>query len=163
MNLFKWLFGKKEKVALELPHEFLQADPPDWLLELKANELPHGEAFGVKVQLLAETRSGSATITVHPQIGEGAAQTATSDLTQIEGGRLMVLLGFSFPNDIGDVGAPVTEGVAANLTIHQREPYVIREGACNLASWLGSKKSQPPTVEIAMMLLGMKERILNQK
>jgi hypothetical protein len=163
MNFFKRLFGKKEKVALELPLEFLQADPPDWLLELKVTFLPRGGAFTVRTALQAEAKAGNAAFEIEPPAGKGAAQTASMDLTQIEAGRLLVLLGFSFPDDITDVGSPVIDGVPAKLSVHRREPYHLQEGNCNLMNWLDSKKSQPPTVEIAMLLLDVKNRVFPDK
>jgi hypothetical protein len=163
MNFFKWLFGKKEKVALELPLEFLQADPPDWLLELKVAFMPRGETVTVRARSQAEAKTGSAVFEIEPPTGKGAAQTASADLTQIEAGRLLVLLGFSFPDDIADVGVPVIDGVPAKLSVHRRKPYCLKEGSCNLASWLDSKKSQPPTVEIAMLLLDVKNRVFLDK
>jgi hypothetical protein len=86
-----------------------------------------------------------------------------ADLTAIEAGRLLVLLGFSFPNDITNVGAPAMDGIPAMLSAHQREPYRLKEGNCNLMSWLDSKKSPPPTIEIALLLLNVKERLFPKK
>jgi hypothetical protein len=159
MSFFKRLFGKKEKIALKLPPEFLQAEPPDWLLELKVNSTPQSTGFDARIQLLAETRTGSATLEVQSTVKNGEPQTATADLTPIEAGRLLVLLGFSFPNDIGNVGALAADGVPATLAVHRREPYQLREGSFNLTNWLDSKKSQPPTVEIALVLMAVKQRV----
>jgi hypothetical protein len=163
MNFFKRLFGKKEKFSLEVPIEFLQAEPPDWLLELKVRFQPHGGALTVRAVLQSEAKTGSAAFEIQPLAGKGALQTASADLAQIEAGRLLVLLGFSFPDDIASVGGPVIDGIPATLSVHRREPYCLKEGSCNLMNWLDSKKSQPPTVEIAMMLLGVKNRVLPDK
>jgi len=163
MNFFKRLFGKKEKFSLEVPIEFLQASPPDWLLELKVKIMPRGGAFTVKVWLRAETRIGNASVEIEPTNGQAATQTATADLGQVEAVRLLVLLGFSFPDDIASVGGPVMDGIPATLSVHRREPYCLKEGSCNLMNWLDSKKSQPPTVEIAAMLLNVKDRVLPDK
>lgn len=163
MNFLKRLFGKKEQVALELPLEFLQAEPPDWLLELKVTYQPDGRGFAVKAGLRAETRTGSVTVEIDVVTGGDAAQKAAGDLSQVEAGRLLVLLGFSFPDDIGFVGPEYTDGIPAKLSVHQREPYSLKEGDCNLMHWLNSKQSQPPTVEITKILVEVKNRLSQQQ
>jgi hypothetical protein len=158
MNFFRWLFPKRRPKILEVPDEFLLPDPPDWLLELKVEFLPGGDNFNVRVRLSAASKGGSAGLRIQPRAGNGDPQEALVNLMDSEAARLLVLLGFSFPDDITDVGEIVIDGVPAKLRIHQREPYAVKEGDTNLIHWPDPKKSHPPTLEIILLLIGVFDR-----
>jgi hypothetical protein len=153
MNLFKWLFGRKE-VAVEPPPEFLQASPPDWVIDLKGRA--DGGAFSIRVQIATASRAGTAEVIILPGDTGGEPKTVARALQRTELDRLLVILGFSFPADI----AAVTGGTAAaprvTLTIHRREPPGEAAAECELAEWLESRKPGPPVVEIGRVLMEIK-------
>src|SRR5690349_787758 len=103
MNLFKWLFGKKE-IPVEIPPEFLQENPPDWLMDLKSPSLVAGNAMSVRVQLFAAARTGTADVILLPSTGQDP-RSVTAQLERTEIDRLLVILGFSFPADFESVAA----------------------------------------------------------
>ena len=72
MNFLKKLFSKKVEETPEAPPEFLQENPPDWLIDLKGQESPDGNSFSIRIQLFQTERSGTAEILVLPrdQFGE---------------------------------------------------------------------------------------------
>lgn len=160
MSFLSRLFSRKKEEAPELPPEFLEADPPDWILDLKGTGIPNSGAFSVRVQLRQGARKGSADVLLLPQGETGQPQSATGDLQGGEIDRLLVLLGFSFPDHIDDIPADETEGMPVTLSIHRHEPYSVKTATCNLAGWLDSRKSRPPTVDIGLILLEMQRRIL---
>ncbi len=159
MNFLKRLFGRKEEPA-ELPPEFLQTRPPDWLIDMKGAALPHGSRFSIRVQISDATRAGTVEIVVLPRKDGGEPKSASGTLTQTEIDRLFVILGFSFPGDIANVPAQVIDGMPVNISIHRREPYAMAAGECNLAGWMDSRKSGPPVIEIGKIILEAQGRIL---
>src|ERR1700748_833066 len=96
MNFLKRLFGKKEKPPVELPDEFLLSEPPDWLLRLKVEFLPDGDTHSLQAQLWTDTKSGSLTVESVTGADKNIPKKSTGDLTPMESGGLLVLLGFSF-------------------------------------------------------------------
>jgi len=159
MNFFKRLFGRKE-TPLELPPEFLQETPPDWLIDMKGAGLPHGNRFSIRVQLTDSARAGTAEILILPCSEGEEPKNASGALARSEVDRLFVTLGFSFPGDIGDVPAQVIDGIPVNISVHRHEPYSLAAGECNLAGWTDSRKSGPPVIEIGKILLEAQGRIL---
>jgi hypothetical protein len=160
MNFLKRLFGRHKSEPQELPPEFLQENPPDWLIDFKGQSSPEGRRFSVRVQLSETSRVGVAEILILPRDDNGEPKSATGELNRVELDRLLVILGFSFPNDIADVGADLSEGLGANITVHRREPYTLVAARCNLAGWLDSKKSGPPAIELGRILMEAQRRIL---
>src|ERR1700722_20509572 len=118
MNFLKRLFGRKE-TPLELPPEFLQEEPPDWLIDMKGAALPHGNLFSIRVQISNATRVGMVEIVMLPRADGEEPKTASGALSQLEIDRMFVLLGFSFPGDIATVTAQVIEGIPVNISIHR--------------------------------------------
>jgi hypothetical protein len=159
MNFFKWLFGRKQE-PVELPPEFLQENPPDWLIDLKGQGMPAGGPFSIRVQIVAAARTGSADIMLLPGDSGGEPKSASASLERTELDRLLVVLGFSFPADIGDVAGGAGDGPACTLTIHRREPYQAKAGECRLAEWIESKKPGPPVIEIGRILMELQRRVL---
>jgi hypothetical protein len=68
---------------------------------------------------------------------------------------LLVILGFSFPADVAEAGG----GGGTSVTIHRREPYLVKKGECELGEWLGAKKGGPPLVEVGRVLMEAQGRI----
>lgn len=159
MNFLKRLFGHKEK-PLELPPEFLQENPPDWLIDLKGAELPEGRRFSVRVQLSASTRAGHIEVVALPRNEREELKTVGAALDRGEIDRLFVILGFSFPADIAGIPDDAESGLPANISIHHREPYSTASADCNLAGWLESRKPGPPIIEIGKILLEAQRRVL---
>lgn len=155
MNFLKRLFSKKSE-AVEQPLEFLEEIPPDWLITLSGQVLPHGNAFQIRASLFEANREGTARIFVVPRSPEEKERCADVAISSSEFNRLKVTLGFSFPDDIASVASEYADGLPFRLAIHRREPYSIREGESNLAGWLESKASQPPLIEIAKLLIEIK-------
>ena len=160
MNFLKRLFGKHKAEPQELPPEFLQENPPDWLIDLKGQMPPEGRRFSVRVQLSETSRTGTAEILVLPRNDAEQPKSATAELNRVEIDRLLVILGFSFPEDITDVGAELTEGLRVDIAVHRREPYLLAVARCNLTGWLDSKKSGPPTIELGRILIEAQRRTL---
>src|SRR4051812_21746858 len=131
MNFLKRLFSKRAEPA-ELPPEFLEQNPPDWLIELSGQGLPHGNAFQIRVSLFEANRSGSAHIFVVPRTAEEKEQSAQIELSRPEFDRLKIILGFSFPDDITNVPSEYADGLPFNLVIHRREPHSTRAAQSNL-------------------------------
>jgi hypothetical protein len=159
MNFLKRLFGRKE-TPVELPPEFLQEEPPDWLIDLKGAALPHGNRFSIRVQILHATRAGTVEIVMLPRNDGEEPKSTNGALAQTELDRLLVILGFSFPGDIIDVPAQVIDGMPVNISIHRHEPYSMAAGECNLAGWMDARKPGPPVIEIGKILLEAQQRIL---
>src|SRR5947209_6587510 len=157
MSFLKRLFSGRKNEVQELPPEFEQSEPPDWLLDLKGQDLPQGSRFSIRVQLSAASRIGSADILILPcQEGE-QPRSGTAELTRPEFDRLLVILGFSFPGDFEDVAGSEKEGLPVTISIHRREPYDLKTANCNLVGWNESKQSRPPLVEIGWILLEMQK------
>jgi hypothetical protein len=160
MNIFKWLFGRKE-APVEPPPEFLQASPPDWVIDLKGQPVRHrpgeggadGGAFSIRVQITTATRTGMAEVIVLPGAAGGEPKTATRALERTEIDRLLVILGFSFPADIAAVTGGTDGGSRVNVTIHRREPPGEVAAECDLGEWLESRKPGSPVVEIGRILM----------
>jgi hypothetical protein len=83
MNFIKRLFGRKETPP-ELPPEFLQDDPPDWLIDLKGAALPHGNRFSIRVQILNATRTGTMEIVMLPRKDGEEPRSASGALAQTD-------------------------------------------------------------------------------
>jgi hypothetical protein len=160
MNFLKRLFGGKEK-PVELPPEFLQSDPPDWLVELRIGASPGTSAFSARAQIHETARTGTVEVVVLPS-GPGAEpKHAATALLRVELDRLLVILGFSFPDDIASTTGGEGEGtMPATVAIHRREPFAVVEGECDLSRWLDSRKSGPPVVEVARILVQTRQRAL---
>jgi hypothetical protein len=161
MNFLKRLFGHKESPP-ELPPEFMQENPPDWLIDLKGAGLPHGNRFSIRVQLSDKARTGTAEILILPRKDGEEPKSANGALARSEVDRLFVILGFSFPGDIANVPAQVVDGMPLNISIHRHEPYAVAAGNCNLAGWMESRKPGPPVIEIGKILLEAQIRIMPQ-
>ena len=159
MNFLKRLFGRKEE-PVELPPEFLQSAPPDWLIELKGQLAPSGGRFSIRAQLSEASRTGLADVLVLPAEPGAEPRTAAVELERLEFDRLLVVLGFSFPGDIAEVAAGTESEPAASLAIHRREPYETASAECCLAGRLDSRKSEPPVVEIGRILIGAMRRAM---
>jgi hypothetical protein len=139
----------------------MQADPPDWLIDLKGASLAHGNHFSIRVQLVNATRKGEADVVILPRMEGEFPRSATMDLPQSSADKLFVILGFSFPNDFADVAAQPKDVLPIDLTVHRREPYALSTAKCNLGGvWLESKKSGPPVIEISRILLAVAEPTL---
>ena len=158
MGFFGKLFGQGKTAAVELPPEFLEDSPPDWLIELKGRELPHGAVFCVRARLSRTERTGSAEIFLLPQTDAESPKSATTELERLEIDRLLVILGFSFPVDIDDIPGETESGLPVSLTIHRLAPYAYRSATCNLAGWRDSKQPAPPVVEIGSILTNAGDR-----
>ncbi len=163
MSLFKKLFSRRKKEAPDLPPEFLQASPPDWLIDARGQTLSEGSRFSIRAQLTNATRVGIVEIVQWPAGGSEQPETAQIELLRTEIDRLFVVLGFSFPDDIGDVAPWEESGVPVSMTVHRREPYSFVSAGCDLASWLTTKKSGPPVVEIGRVLMDARNRALSLK
>ncbi len=166
MNFLKRIFSKSKPEAElpELPPEFEQADPPDWLIDLKGASLAQGNRFSIRVQLTTATRRGTTDVVILPR-KEGEHPISLTVLWNSHAvDKLFVILGFSFPEEIADVPASPADALPIDLTIHRREPYSLSAANCNLGgAWLGSKKSGPPAIEISRILLAAAEPALRGK
>lgn len=160
MSFLKRLFGKQKEEAPELPPEFLQSEPPDWLLDLKGTGLPQSGSFSVRVQLWNGSRQGSADIIILPGEEGQEPQNATAPLLKSEIDRLFVVLGFSFPHDIESVVSTVKGGLPVTLSVHRHEPYAVKTTEYNLAGWIDSRQTRPAAVEIGWLLLEIQKRVL---
>jgi hypothetical protein len=160
MSLFKKLFSRRKKEAPEPPPEFLQATPPDWLIEAKGQAGTDGDKFSIRLQLMDKSRTGNADVVQWPAEENQQPRTAQIELLRAEIDRLFVILGFSFPVDIHDINPGDHTGTPASITVHRREHYALKSGECDLAAWLHSKKSGPPIVEIGRVLMAVRERAL---
>src|SRR5579872_5614866 len=105
MNFFKRLFSRRQKKPLEIPLEFLQEAPSDWILQLNGRLSPEGNPVEIRVSLSEAGRTGTAQITSLPREEGQARKSARTELARPEIDRLLVILGFSFPEDITDVAA----------------------------------------------------------
>lgn len=161
MNLLKKLFSKRTEEPADVPPEFLQQEPPDWLIDLKGQELPDGNTFSIRVQLFQSARTGTAEIVVLPHDQSGEPKSAAADLTRIEIDRLFVILGFAFPDEIATVPAADPDGLPVTISIYRQSPFTLRSAACNLAGWLDSRKSAPTAVEIGRILFETRTRALS--
>jgi hypothetical protein len=160
MNLFKKLFSRRQKEAPDLPPEFLQDAPPDWLIDAKGQRRPDGNRFSIRVQLTNSSRTGTAEILILPLKDDEQPKSAQTELLRHEIDRLFVILGFSYPEDIDTVAPGDKDGIPMSMSIHHREPYSSRSAECDLASWLGTKKPGPPVVEIGRVLMEAQDRAL---
>lgn len=160
MSLLSRLFSKKKSEPQDLPPEFQQDNPPDWLLDLKGSAQPHGGAFSVRVQLWQGTRKASADVLLLPEKEGTQPRNATTELLSLEVDRLLVLLGFSFPDQIESVSSDVVDGMPVTLSLYRQEPYCEKTATCNLADWIDTRKSRPPVVETGLLLLEIQKRIL---
>src|ERR1700722_18653517 len=97
MNLFKKHFSRRKEEAPDLPHEFLQETPPDWLIDARGQRLPHGNRFSMRVQLTQATRTGTVEIVILPLNESEQLKSAQTELQRQEIDRLFVILGFSSP------------------------------------------------------------------
>lgn len=163
MNLFKKLFSRAKVDAPELPPEFLQETPPDWLIDAKGQRLPDGNRFSIRAQLTDSSRTGIVEILILPLSENEQPKTAQTELLRQEIDRLFVILGFSFPEDIDHVAPGEVEGIPVSISIHRREPYSTRCVECDLSSWLGTRNPGPPAVEIGRVLMDAQERALPSK
>jgi hypothetical protein len=154
MSFLKKLFGKTD-VTVELPPEFLQEDPPDWLVELKGMNLRGSGVLSVRAQIYMAARTGTVDVALLPGAEGGEPRSASGALEKTQIDRLLVILGFSFPADFGNAGGGGTTSVA----IHRREPYLVKKGECELGEWLGAKKGGPPLVEVGRVLMEAQGRI----
>ena len=159
MNLLKWILGCFKKAPVSLPPEFLEEAPPDWLIECRGRALPNGDAFSIRVILFQTSRTGSAEIVTVPREAGAQAPPAKADLERGEIDRLLVILGFSFPQDFAAVRSEIPDGLPVEIAIHRREPYSAAGGTCNLAPWLEAKKTGPPTVEVGRLLIELMRRV----
>jgi len=160
MNLFKKIFSRRKEEAPDLPPEFLQEAPPDWLIDAKGQELPHGNRFSIRVQLTNASRVGTVEIVILPLKENEQPKSAQTELRRQELDRLFVILGFSFPEEIGNVAPGEEVGIPVCISIHRREPYSTINAECDLASWLGTRNPGPPVVEIGRVLMEARERAL---
>lgn len=163
MSFFKKLFSRSKEETPDLPPEFLQEAPPDWLIDAKGQRLPDGNRFSIRVQLTNATRTGIVEILILPRNENEQPKSAQTELIRQEIDRLFVILGFSFPADIDTVAPGEVEGLPIGISIHRREPSSCRFAECDLASWLGTKKSGPPIVEIGKVLMEAQARALPVK
>jgi len=161
MNFLKKLFSRRTEETADVPPEFLQANPPDWLIDLKAQDLAGGNTISIRVQLFQPARTGVAEILILSHEPSGQPKEATTDLTRIEIDRLFVILGFSFPNEIENVPTDVPDGLPVTISIYRQSPFLLRSATCNLAGWLDSRKSAPTAVEIGRILLEARTRALS--
>jgi hypothetical protein len=161
MNFLKKLFSKRTEEPADVPPEFLQAIPPDWLIDFKGQDLAGGSTISIRVQLFQTARTGAAEIVVLPHEPSVQPKNATTDLTRTEIDRLFVILGFSFPDEIEDVPADVPDGLPVTISIYRQSPLLLRSATCNLAGWLDSRKSAPTAVEIGRILLEARTRALS--
>src|SRR5579863_949232 len=142
MSFLSRLFGKKPE-APEPPPEFLQSQPPDWLIDLKGQEFPAGNRFSIRAQVWVSARAATADLLVLP-LDEGAEpQSLTANLGRLELDRLLVILGFSFPQDIVEIPGAMDSGLPVAVTIFRGEPLAAQSAECNLTDWLDSQKSAP--------------------
>ncbi|HZQ47861.1 MAG TPA: hypothetical protein VFC07_12660 [Verrucomicrobiae bacterium] len=160
MNLFKKLFTRHKEDAPDLPPEFHQETPPDWLIDAKGQLLPDGNRFSIRVQLTDASRTGIAEIVILPLNENEQPKSAQTGLLRNEIDRLFVILGFSFPADIDSVAPGAETGAPVNISIHRREPYSSKFAECDLASWLDTRKPGPPIVEIGRVLMDAQARAL---
>src|SRR4051812_42692832 len=116
MGFLKRLFSKPAELP-EQPAEFLRDEAPEWLITLN-EDLEGGSATELRLGLFESTRSGSAQVI--SRIGVELKQSTQVDLTRQEFDRLMVILGFSFPNDISAVPAG-TEESFVTIIVCKRE------------------------------------------
>lgn len=163
MSLFKKLFSRRKEDAPELPPEFHQEAPPDWLIDAKGQRLPDGNRFSIRVQLTHATRAGTVEIVILPLTEDEQLKSAQTELLRQEIDRLFVILGFSFPEDIDDVATGEEGGIPVSISIHRREPYSTILAECDLAPWLGTRKPGPPAVEIGRVLMEAQARALPVK
>ncbi len=153
MSFLGRLFKKKPEPP-EPPPEFLQADPPDWLIDMKGQEFPAGGRFAMRVQVHESARVATVDV-VHWPAAEGAEPVAhTASLARADLDRLLVVLGFSFPQDLADIPGPEDSGIPVTMTVYRREPLAAQSAGCNLSEWLDSRKSAPAVVELARLVRG---------
>ncbi len=161
MNFLKKLFTKKPEETAEVPPEFLQENPPEWVIILNGRELPAGVTFSIRAPLFQADRHGAAEITNLPGNG-GEAQSATAKFSRPEMDRLLLILGFSFPAEIATVAGATEEGLPVTVTIYRETPFYLRTADCNLAGWIDSRQPAPPVVEIGRILMEARHRALAQ-
>lgn len=161
MNFLKKLFSKPAPPPPDVPPEFLQENSPNWLIDLKAKQLPDGDVFSVRVQLFQQSRIGTAEILVLPRNQSGLPTSVIAKLSSPELDRLLVILGFSFADEIASVPGAAAEGLSTSLSIYRQDPFTLRTAVCNLAGWLNSRKPAPPAIEIACLLLDVRNRSLS--
>jgi hypothetical protein len=160
MNFLRKLFAKKPAETAEVPPEFLQENPPEWIIIMNGRELPGGGGFSIRAPLYQLRRSGVAEITGLPSQAGGEARTITVDFTRPEIDRLFIVLGFSFPKEITTIAGPSDSGVPVTITIYRESPFNLCTADCNLADWIDSRKSGPPAIEIGRVLLEARRRTL---
>jgi hypothetical protein len=160
MNFFSKLFAKKPAETAEVPPEFLQENPPEWVIILNGRQLPDGGGFSIRAPLFQSSRSGVAEITDLPATPGGEVRTISVDFTRPEIDRLFIILGFSFPKEFATVAGPADSGVPVTLTIYRESPFNLCTADCNLADWIESRKSGPPVVEIGRILIEARRRTL---
>ena len=160
MNFLRKLFARKPAETAEVPPEFLQENPPEWIIIMNGRELPDGGTFSIRAPLFQSRRGGVAEITSLPSKTGGEARTITVDFTRPEIDRLFIVLGFSFPKEIATVAGPTDDGVPVTMSIYRENPFNLCTADCNLADWIDSRKSAPPVIEIGRVLLEARRRTL---
>lgn len=158
MNLLKKLFSRKKEEAPDLPPEFHDASPPDWLLAAKGQNLRDGTTYSIRAQLIDSPRGGVADVVVWPPSDKEQPRAARTGLAKTEVDQLFVILGFSFPKDVGSIDPGSETGIPMTISVHRREPYATITAECDLASWVGTKKSGPPAIEMGRILWSARER-----
>ena len=160
MNFLRKLFAKKPVETAEVPPEFLQENPPEWIIIMNGRELPNGGSFSIRAPLFQVERRGVAEIITLPSQVGGEGRTITVDFTRPEIDRLFIVLGFSFPKEFATVAGPTDSGVPVTITIYRETPFNLCACDCNLAGWIDSRKSGPPVIEIGRVLLEARRRTL---
>lgn len=158
MSFLKNLFSKP-KAPVELPPEFLQSNPPDWLIEMKGHDVADDRRFSVRVELQNESREGVAHVVVLPAKEGEEPKSASGPLDRPEVDRLFVILGFSFPDDIHNIAADGAEGIPVSVSVHKHEPYELKTGECDLADWTDSRRARPAVVDVGMVLWELLKRL----
>jgi len=160
MSFFSWIFQRKTP-ALEPPPEFLEPDPPDWLLELNGLSVSARRNFSIRAPIWREKRVGRAEIILLPIDPQSEPGRAGAELDRIDLDRLLVLLGFSFPGDIADAAGAEDTGLPVRLTIFRHQPLESRSARCNLANWLQIRQTAPPPgIELSKILFLAANRML---
>ena len=158
MSFLTRLFSKRKEKLDDLPPEFLQETPPDWFIDLKGQELAAGKRFSIRVQLFETARVGTAEILILPAQPGEQPKTADAQLARPEVDRLLVMLGFSFPQDISDTAVGEQTGLPVDILVYRRDPFSQVSAHCDLTGRLDSKTQMPPGVEIGKILVGASQR-----
>ena len=138
----------------EYPAEFATAGSARWVVWLRVQPHPAGDARELRVVLFA---TGEATMHLSPTPG----WYETVSLPDAAGAEIFSVLHMQFPSGIEDLhDEDILDGTPCSVVVHRRLPeYAVVSGSCNLAARGSRAWHSPATVRLAMVMLEIERRV----